>query len=58
MTRPASTPACRVDPGLPDCATGPAGRLGFVLREARAAWRRRTALRTSTNDTRSAGGNR
>ncbi len=57
MTRPPA--ACTVQRGLPGCDTGPAGRLGFVLREARAAWRshrartttsKRTTVRTSTDD--------
>jgi hypothetical protein len=29
-----------VDQGVPDCGTGPAGRLGFVARELAALWHR------------------
>jgi hypothetical protein len=39
----APVPGCAVDVGVPGCDTGPAGRLSFVLREARDAWRTRRA---------------
>ena len=44
------TPVCALDDALPGCDTGPAGRLTFVLREARAAWRRRRATSTTSSD--------
>ncbi len=36
---------CAADPELPGCETSPAGRLAFVVREARLAWRARQARR-------------
>lgn len=32
--------------GIPTCSTGPAGRLGFVVRELAGLWRERRAGRT------------
>ena len=39
---PADT-TCAADDRIPDCGTGPAGRVGFVLRELRAIFTRRAA---------------
>lgn len=54
---------CSVDAELPGCETSPAGRLAFVVREARLAWRARQARRhdagvRSDNLTDSPGGTR
>jgi hypothetical protein len=39
MTRKTSGNPSRTDPNdVPNCQTGPSGRLRFVLREARLAW--------------------
>ncbi len=35
--------------GVPGCDTGPAGRLAFVVSEARAAWRSRRSRRRHPN---------
>ncbi len=40
-SRRSPVPACPVEPGLPGCDTGPGGRLAFVVRELRSAWRGR-----------------
>jgi hypothetical protein len=45
MTRGQDTPgtACAVTPGgVPDCGTGPAGRIAFVARELASLWRELT----------------
>lgn len=39
--RPPEGVGVPVDSGLPDCGTGPLGRLRFVARELAALWRHR-----------------
>ena len=41
-------PFCELDDRVPGCGTGAAGRLAFVLREARGAWRNRRRSRPRT----------
>lgn len=36
---PSAEDHCPVDPGVPECATGPVGRLRFVVSELRDVWR-------------------
>ena len=36
---PAAEDRCPVDPGVPECRTGPVGRLRFVVSELRDVWR-------------------
>jgi hypothetical protein len=36
---PAAEDRCPVDSGVPECGTGPAGRLRFVVSELRDVWR-------------------
>lgn len=51
--------ACDADGVVPTCDTGPGGRLLFVLREARTAWRGRTRpTKTSPADRDLTGGPR
>lgn len=45
-SRPA--PVCELDDLVPGCGTGAAGRLAFVLREARGTWRNRCRSRPRT----------
>ena len=43
--RSRAAPVCELDDRVPGCGTGAAGRLAFVLREARGAWRHRRRSR-------------
>jgi hypothetical protein len=40
-SRPPEWVGAPVDPGVPDCRTGPIGQLRFVAREIAALWRHR-----------------
>ncbi|HEV1996503.1 MAG TPA: hypothetical protein VGR61_00030, partial [Candidatus Dormibacteraeota bacterium] len=40
----AVAPACATDVGIPDCVTGPMGRIAFVFRELKAILTRRSSV--------------